>query len=374
MTSVAFCVDQLFYDAPGGIGTYVRELVPAMASAARPPEIVLFHSRFPADQPPEGWMGAFPRHPLPDPIWRLYPSWDLAGRPALPPALQALDLLHAPSPVAVPPPAPGQRLVVTVHDLAFRRYPRLFPARWLALFRLGTRRAARAADAILVPSHGTARDLRRYEPVDPRRIHVVPLAADPSTVAGDAADVLEGHAIRGPYILFVGTLEPRKNAEGLIRAYRRAVDAEGLPHALVLAGPPGWRAERTLEQARAPGPGTVVVTGPLGSGALDALYRGADLFVYPSLYEGFGLPVLEAMARGVPVVTSRTSSIPEVAGEAAITVDPRSEAELAAAIRRVLEDPAEAERLAKAGAARARLFSWERTAERTLEVYASLLN
>jgi glycosyltransferase involved in cell wall biosynthesis len=141
----------------------------------------------------------------------------------------------------------------------------------------------------------------------------------------------------------------------------------------VLAGPVGWRPGELLEETTKEGPGTIVLTGFVSESDLDALYRGADTFVYPSLYEGFGLPVLDAMARGVPTVVSTSSSLPEVAGEAAIPVDPRSVAGIAEALERVTTDVALAARLRDAGRARAAGFTWEETARRTLEVYKTIL-
>src|SRR5919108_205576 len=183
MTSVAFHVDQLFYPAPGGIGTYIRELVPALLEADPGVEISLFHSAL-------GTRGLGPRlsrlpiERLPGSIRRLYPGWNLFGHPALPHSLARLDILHAPSSAAIPPPGARQGLVVTVHDLAFRVYPSLFPQAWRTLFRLGTRRAVQRADAIITVSQSTADDLVRYVRADPARIHVVPLAASlPATVA-----------------------------------------------------------------------------------------------------------------------------------------------------------------------------------------------
>lgn len=368
MSSVAFHVDQLFFRVPGGIGTYLRELVPALQAADPTIRITLFHARFPGGRP-EPWMASFDRRPLDRSIRRLYPTWNLAGRPALPEPLASMDLLHAPTPAGIPPPGHGQRLVATVHDLAFRAFPRAFPRSWRALYRLGTRRAARRADAVIVPSESTARDLVRHEGADPARVHVVPMAAALLATEEDPAAVLRQLKVRVPYLLFVGTLEPRKNVVRLVRAYRRAIGRSGLPHALVLAGPLGWGAQPLHRELALEGPGEVQLTGAVGPSDLDALYRGADAFVYPSLYEGFGLPVLEAMARGVPTITSATSSLPEVAGDAALTVDPRSVLHIADSIQRLLTDPPERERLAKAGEARATGFSWRRTAELTLKVY-----
>jgi glycosyltransferase involved in cell wall biosynthesis len=371
MTALAVHVDQLFYQAPGGIGTYIRELVPALARADQTIDITLFHASFPGRRP-EPWMETFSTVELPGSIRRLYPWWDLLGRPPLPEPLSDADILHAPSPATVPPGGRGQRLVVTVHDLAFRIYPTLFPAAWRLLFRAGTRRAARHADAVIAVSEHTAGDLVRFYGADPGRIHVVPLAASLPTTTTDPVPVLERMRIQAPYVLFVGTLEPRKNLIRLVRAYRRAVTVGDLPHRLVLAGPLGWHHHRLLAEIRAGGPGEVVLTGKTAPDDLDALYRGADLFVYPSLYEGFGLPVLEAMARGVPVLCSNASSLPEVAGDAAVKLDPRSVAGLTSALGLLLADEGERRRLSAAGLERAGRFSWEQTARGTLKVYESL--
>ncbi len=372
MTTVAVHVDQLWFDAPGGIGTYVRHLVPALARCDPELGILLFRARSDRPDPPEPWLSAFPIEVLDRPIRSLYPAWDLLGRPPLPPRVAAADLVHATNHAAICPKPPGGRLVVTVHDLAFLRFPRLYPRAWRALYRLGLRAAVRRADAILTPSRATAEDLVARTRVDPRRIHVTPLAATLPEGEREVDGVLARLKVRGPYVLFVGTLEPRKNLVRLVRAYRR-VAAAGLPHTLVLAGPMGWGHDPLLREIALPGPGEIVLTGPLPEDELDALYRGASAFVYPSLHEGFGLPVLEAMARSVPTVTSRTSSLPEVAGEAALGVDPRSVSELADALRRVLTDTELAERLAAAGRARARGFSWEETARRTLDAYRGAL-
>lgn len=375
MTSVAFLVDQLFSPAPGGMGTYVRELVPALSRAEPSLEITLFHSSFapdgPADAVGHAGLGGLPLTELPHPIRRLYPGWALARRPALPDALSSMDLVHSPLPAAIPPVGPEQRLVVTVHDLAFRIHPRLFPRQWRMMYRLGLARAVRSADAIIAVSRHTAEDLLRHSRVDPRKLHVVPLAASLPPSRADVDEVLGRLKIRGPYILFVGTLEPRKNLVRLVRAYRR-IAVRGAPHTLVLAGPIGWRHQALMREIALEGPGEIQLTGQTAGGDLDALYRGASAFVYPSLYEGFGLPVLEAMARGVPSVVSTASSLPEVAGEAALPVDPRSVAGLAEAMERVVSDRGLATRLREAGLARSGRFSWEETARLTLEVYKSV--
>jgi len=371
VTSVAFHVDQLFYQAPGGIGTYIRRLVPAMSARDPSLELKLFHARFP-EASSERWVRAYWMEELPHGIRLLYPRWNLSARPALPRALSSLDLLHAPSPASVPPAGSNQKLIVTVHDLAFLVAPQYFPRDWRAMFRLGLRAAVRRADAVLTPSRNTAEDLLTRTRIDPAKVFVVPLAAASAPSEADPSQVLSRLKVHPPYLLFVGTLEPRKNLVRLIRAYRRAA-AAGVPHSLVLAGPLGWRHQQLHRELALRGPGEVVLTGGLPDDELDALYRGAAGFVYPALYEGFGLPVLEAMSRGVPVITSTTSSLPEVAGEAERGVDPGSVRELASAIEALATDRALAEKLAKRGLARAERFSWDETARQTLDVYEKVL-
>jgi glycosyltransferase involved in cell wall biosynthesis len=371
VTSLAFLVDQLFLKPPGGIGTYVRELVPALARAEPSLDITLFHSRF--EPPPlEDWMKEFPRVEVPSSSRRLYPSWALARRPSLPKPLTTHDLIHSPISTAAPPAEAGQRLVVTVHDLAFLVHRELFPLGRRATDRAGLFRTLRSADAIIAVSRHTAEDLVRHRRTDEERIHVVPLAASFSQVGPDVEETVARLKIPFPYVLFVGTLEPRKNLVRLVRAFRR-VAARGAPHALVLAGPIGWGHNQLMRELAVEAPGEIILTGETSAADRDALYRGASVFVYPSLYEGFGLPVLEAMARGAPCVVSTASSLPEVAGEAALLVDPRSVAGLAEAIERVTNDQALASRLSAAGRRRADRFSWEETARLTLEVYKSVL-
>lgn len=366
---VALHVDQLWADAPGGIGTYTRELAQALLRTDPAPDLTLFHARFGTSEPPEDWMRSCSLVQIPASIRSLYPRWNTTGRPALPAALASAEVIHAPLPVAIPPAARGQRLVVTVHDLAFLVTPHAFPARWRAMYRLGLRAAVARADAVIAPSRNTAEDLVARTSIDPGRVHVVPEAASLPHGDPDPDATLDRLRIPRPYVLSVGTLEPRKNLVRLVRAYRRLA-ADGIPHALVLAGSMGWGEQALHRELALDGPGEIVLTGRLSAADLDSVYRGASAFAYVSLYEGFGLPVLEAMARGVPVVSSDASSLPEVAGDAATYVDPTSVRDITDGLRRVVADTALAESLARAGAQRAARYSWDDTARRTLEVYA----
>jgi glycosyltransferase involved in cell wall biosynthesis len=174
---VALQADQLWFTAPGGIGTYVRELAPALATEDPSLRLHLLRCRFAGGGPAPSWLAPFEVDEVPGPVRTLYPRWALLGRPRLPASFDRFDLVHATNPAGVPPVRRGQSLVVTVHDLAFERFPERFPRAWRLLYRAGMRAAARRADAILVPSNATAEDLRALTSVDPAKVHVTPLAA-----------------------------------------------------------------------------------------------------------------------------------------------------------------------------------------------------
>jgi glycosyltransferase involved in cell wall biosynthesis len=360
---VALHVDQLWFAAPGGIGTYVRELLRELPGGGA--DVVPFWASQRA-APPVDRVEPTPVE-VPGSIRRLYPSWALAGRPSLPGAFADRDVIHATNHAAVPPARSGQGLVVTIHDLAFDEFPQAFPRDWRWLYRLGVRAAARRADVLLTPSASTASDLQTRYGVRAERIRVTPLAGSLPVADVDVDRVLERLRIPRPYVVCPATLEPRKNQARLVRAYRQA--APDLPHALVLAGPDGWGVAEIEAEIGRGGPGRVHRTGLLRGVDLDAVLRGADLVVYPSRYEGFGLPIVEAMQRGVPVVTSTAPACAETAGDAAVLVDPEDVGGLADAIARVLGDRALHADLAARGRDRAAGFSWATTARATLDGY-----
>jgi glycosyltransferase involved in cell wall biosynthesis len=363
---VAFHIDQLWFAAPGGIGTYVRELLRALPGAGA--DLVPFRVAGLGGAPTGAPIGGPVLAPVevPGSIRRLYPSWDLLARPSLPASLRGCEVVHATNHAAIPP-AGDRALVVTVHDLAFDHVPETFPSDWRWLYRLGVRAAARRATSILTPSEATAADLMARYGVDAERIRVTPLASSLPSAASDVEDVLARLGIPRPYIVCPATLEARKNQAVLIRAYRQV--APELPHALVLAGPDGWRSGDVDAELARPGPGTILRTGPLHGADLDAVIRGAGLLAYPSRYEGFGLPIVEAMQRGVPVVTSTTPACAETAGDAAELVDPDDAGGLADAMMRILTDEIHRAALIERGLGRARRFDWETTARATLDAY-----
>lgn len=270
------------------------------------------------------------------------------------------DVVHTPNcflPLARP--CPG---VVTIHDLAFEQFPEDFSARTGWKYRMFAPRAARSAERVICVSGYTAADVVRRYGVDEACVRVIPNA--PSLPLGD-----EPLADGGPYLLAVGDLRPKKNLLRLVEAFV-ALRREGLEHRLVLAGVDGGEGERVRAAA---GDEPVQLTGYVSDARLDALMRGADALVHPSLYEGFGLVLVEAMARGVPVVAARATALPETGGDAAEYFDPLDVGEMAAAIRRVVSDDARRAQLVARGHARAGALSWQQTAALTAAVYQELL-
>lgn len=362
----AIFVDQLFYRQPGGIGTYLRHLVPGLAGAADMDSLVLFHHGSEGARAFPGLDGAEELR-LPGRRDVTGVSWHVLDRPCLEKLVGQIDLAHTPSLVYTPSRAP---LVATIHDLCVLKYPWAFPARWRAFHRRGLTLIVRRARAILVDSLSTCDDLRSLTGGHDPRVRVVPLGVDTPLDAGpgEVERVLEKYRLQPGYILFVGTIEPRKNLSRLVQAYA-ALDAEEKRGCgkLVLVGSPGWMGRREL--SRILSQDGVRWLGYLSREDLEAVYRGAKMFVYPSLYEGFGLPVLEAMARGLPVVTSNGSSLREVGEGVALLVDPGDVMELGKAIRRLAGDEDMRRELARLGRERAAAYRWERTVELTLEAY-----
>ena len=298
----------------------------------------------------------------------LYDAWARLGRPdvAAIPGLRRADVVFAPS-VAVPPRR-RRPLVVTVHDAAACLFPESYTARGLRFHRAGLAAAASRADLVLTVSESSRAELVEHTAIPEGRIRVVPNGVDLDVASDDQVAALTRRMDLAdrPYVLWVGSLEPRKNVEALL-SLPAALAGARLPHRLVLAGPAGWGATAGLAraaEASAP-PGSLCLIGRVAAADLAPLYRGASLFCFPSVHEGFGLPVLEAMAQATPVLCSRASSLPEVAGPAARYVAERAPEAWAAAVVELLEDEAALAALRAAGPARAASFPWAACAEAT---------
>jgi glycosyltransferase involved in cell wall biosynthesis len=287
-------------------------------------------------------------------------SWEVARhRP---------DVLFVPAHVV--PAIHPRATVVTVHDLGYLHFPDAHPALSRRYIDLSTRWSVRTARRVIAVSAATRDDLVTMLRVSASKISVVHHGVRPVVCVSesDMRATLERLGIMQPYVLFVGTVQPRKNLQRLIRAFAQVVSS-GLPHRLVIAGRMGWLTEPIrAEVASLNLTDRVHFAGYVPDGDLPALYRGADAFAFPSLYEGFGMPVLEALAYGVLVVASNTTSLPEIVGDAGVLVDPLDEAAIGAALVRVLADTSLRARLAVVGPERAAHFSWERCAQETLAV------
>jgi glycosyltransferase involved in cell wall biosynthesis len=297
---------------------------------------------------------------------------------------ERIDLFHATGfsepCFATVAPSPHYVTVLTVYDLI----PWLFPTEYYRtlqarlvrgyLYRLRLR-AVRESDRIIALSEACKRDIAAVFQVPPQKIAAVPLAVGeefyPVTEEHHIKAVLAKYGIRGKYLLYLGGLDYRKNLFTLLHAYKSLLERDLWKGRLVIAGH-GVKRETIKVQQMVRSLGlreNVVLPGFIAGEDLPALYSGAQVFVFPSLYEGFGLPPLEAMACGTPVITSDVSSLPDIVGDAAITIDPHNAQELAGAILHILEDPELRVRLQNKGLARAKIFSWEETAKRTLEIY-----
>ncbi len=279
------------------------------------------------------------------------------------------DVLFVPAHVV--PIVHPRATVVTIHDLGYLHFPDAHPVSSRRYLDWSTRWSVRVARRVIAVSGATGDDLMTMLDLPEEKITVVhhgvrPVAVRPSDDAVQAT--LERLGVHRPYVLFLGTVQPRKNLQRLIQAFRQVVDA-GLSHRLVIAGRIGWLAEPIGAAVAACGlTDRVHFAGYVADGDLPALFTGADAFALPSLYEGFGMPALEALAYGVPVVASDTTSLPEIIGDAGLLVDPLDDAALGAALVRVLTDQSLRAWLALAGPARAAHFSWERCARETLAV------
>ena len=353
----------------GGNESYALNLIEALAQIDRVNQYTLFvttaeaHDRF-----HQRWPNFQVRRTLPHtPLIRipLTLSAELRKNP--------VDVLHVQ--FTAPPFCPCP-VVVSIHDLSFEHLPQTFNRRSRTQLRLTVRHSARRASKILTLSEHTRRDVIESYGVEPANVTAIPLAAPahfgPVDDDKELQRVRHNYGIDGDYILTVGSIQPRKNLVRLIKAYaelRAAHSSNDYPK-LVIVGRCGWLYDETfraLEETNVKE--SVILTGYVPESDLPALYSGAICFIYPSYFEGFGLPPLEAMKCGAPVIVGNATSLPEVVGDAALQVDPFDVSAIARAMDQLITDSDLRRQLRVKGEARAKLFDWKDTAERTLAVY-----
>lgn len=358
-----------------GISGYIFHLLRHLPAADVGLRYAAFTSE-PAWTPPAGMEVHRTRWPGRHPLARI--AWEQVVLPAQLKRLGA-DLCHGlafVSPLAWAGPS-----VITLFDLSFLLFPERFRVYNRVYLRTFTRLAARRARRVIVISESTKRDAVQMLGIDAARVQVIYCGVEEDfrpLPAEEAAAYRRRRGLPERFILFLGTLEPRKNITGLVDAYalfRRMWPADkGEAPALVIAGARGWYYDEIYRRVEQNGlKDAVVFAGYVPADELSYLYNAALLFAYPSLYEGFGLPVLEAMACGVPVVASNRSALPEVVGGAGILVSPEEPAEMAEAFRRVLTEEGAREHWGRRGRERAGLFSWRKAAEETAGVYRDIL-
>lgn len=359
---VAIPLEQCWAPVPGGTARATIDLAGALDARADV-DVVGVAARH-ASPPPPAWRPTVPVHHLPLPRPLLHETWHALRRPRIERATGSVDVCHA---VGGAIPATAAPLVVTVHDLAFVHHPELFSRQGRRFFHRALTLTRELAAQVQVPSQATLEDCVAAG-VERDRLRLVPwgcTVTDPSPQ--DVAEATARFGLPERYVVCVGTLEPRKNLRRLLHAWERlGRDDVGL----VLIGPSGWGEATDLSTSGR----NVTMTGFVDVRTRDALYRGAVASCYPSLFEGFGLPVLESMALGCPVVTSAGTSTAELAaGGAALAVDPEDVDAIAGALAEVLDDPDLRARLVAAGTARADEHTWERSADLAVTGYREVL-
>lgn len=363
---VATTVTQFWHRVPGGTATSIAQLVAAVADRGDVDQVLVGARGVPPDDGFALPLG-IPSASLPLPVAALYDSWDRFGRPRIEPVAGGVDLIHLTVPMG--PPACRVPLVATVHDVFPLTRPEWFSRRGVRLMSRALLRIRERAAVVMVPSQAVADDCLAHG-FDAARLSVVPWGSRPVSVTGEEVDAARRrHGLIGPYVLFVGTVEPRKGLPVLTDALARIGRAD---LTLVVAGPLGWGLDAAACLSSVPGP--VIRTGFLPVAELDALRAGSAVCCAPSWAEGFGLPALEALAAGAPLVTSAGTALAEVAGSAALTVPPGRGDLLADAVARLLDDDDLASELRSAGPRRASEFTWSATAAATVETYRRVIN
>jgi glycosyltransferase involved in cell wall biosynthesis len=292
---------------------------------------------------------------------------------------QGIDIFHGLDHVGLPPFFKRSKYIVTIHDIIPVLLPHTFTPRHRLIVRAALTRVCRQADMVIVPSQATREDILQHYRLREDRIVVIPYGCDarfrPVRDPARLSQIRLKYGLPPLYMLFLGRQDPRKNVMTLLQAFARLRRARRLDPTLclVVAGSPAWRSPdmcRTLQHLGLEN--VVCFPGTIDEEDIPALYCGAVVFVFPSLYEGFGLPVLEAMRCGVPVIASNVSAIPEVAGDAALLIDPLNVESLSEAIWQVVHDTALRQTLQEKGVMQAQRFSWEAAARQTLDLYMAL--
>jgi glycosyltransferase involved in cell wall biosynthesis len=375
MVRVAVNVEQLLHEAPGGIGRYTAELVRLLP--AHGVEVTAFtarHTRADVER-------ALAAHELagvdpvilPLPAALLYDAWHVLGVAGPVRRVAPVDLVHAPSPAV--PPTGRVPLVVTVHDAAPVVMPEAFTRRGVVFHRQGFAAAAKRARLVIAVSEFSADEIATHTPIPRDRIRVVPNGVDRARPTPEQVDeTLRSFGLHDrPYVFWAGAFQPRKNVRVLLDAFAR-LDPGALPHRLVLAGPPGWKPDDEDGEVASVLGDRVRLLGPVDRAHLFPMFAGADLFAFPSRHEGFGIPVLEAMAQRTAVVCADIPALREVAGDAARFVPPDDLDGWVEAFRTLLTDDGARAALVARGDERVRRYSWDRCTAETVAVYAEALN
>lgn len=352
---------------PGGARRVAFNGLRSMAVQAPANEYFLYSNTWQPDLPAEiaQKVLAVPS-PVPSLLWDqfLFPHWAVSRQLAKD---KPDVVLHTNNIVPLARRVPN---VVVIHDMTPFILPKSFYRSHALYQQAYFRYAAKRADRIITVSQNSKEDICRILGTDPGKVVVAPLASDlaKKTKPADIRKLEKKFNLLRPYILFVGAIHPRKNVPALLRAFSLLKQSKRIPHQLVIAGARRWMPTDAGDKDLLNKLGdSVTFTGPVDDEELVSLYQNTDAFVYPSLYEGFGLPVLEAMSLGAPVVTSNVSSLPEVAGNAALTVDPRDIGQISDAMLRIIEQADLAERLRMQGYRRSAEFSWESHARIVLD-------
>ena len=357
---VAYLVEQCWHRVPGGTAVATAEIANALIrrNDIELNGIAAWHKNAPDVQLPEGLHVSHSKLPR----QLLYRSWRSLNRPKVETLIGDVDLVHA-SGGAIPP----TRLpfISTIYDLSWRHNPSWFPPRgrhfaeeWL--------QDSYKADLVLCPSKATRLDLIEAG-FDSKKIRIVPLGVRQRKVENQSIQLLrETYGLEENFVLWMGTIEPRKNLPTLVEAISKIPKVD-----LVLVGPSGWKSD--VEEITKPIKDRVRVIGKVDEKTKHAWLEAAAVFCFPSILEGFGLPVIEAMSHGTPVVTSATTATAEVVGEAGLLVDPQKAEEIAKAILKILENRDLSQELSESGRQRSKKFSWENSAELTVEAYKEVV-